>query len=103
MASSHTPRDQRQATLADTKWGSKALMRLFATFIGLIAMCLFAAAIGFENSNYQNTTGNGDWPDGLALAPVGFNLFIMFRLLTTLDCPVHSLQPCGIYYAFDVP
>ena len=78
MALTRTPENQRSAAPQDKKWVSKALMRLFATFIGLIAMCLFAAAVGFENANYQNTGGNGDWPDGLALAPVCANL------LTTL-------------------
>ncbi|CAF9903125.1 MAG: hypothetical protein GOMPHAMPRED_000100 [Gomphillus americanus] len=77
-----------KATSEDTRWATKALMRLFAAFTGLIAMCLFSAAISYENANFENTMGNGDWPDGLALAPiilsllfnpVAFVMHLMFR------------------------
>lgn len=85
MASNHNLENQKSVTLQDTKWGTKALMRLFATIIGLIAMCLFSAAIGYENANYQNTTGHGDWPDGLALAPVRPNPLILFLVPHTDD------------------
>ena len=60
----------RQALLQDSRWAFKALLRLIATVFGFIAMSLFAAAIAYTNENFINTQGNGDWSDGLCLAPV---------------------------------
>ena len=90
MVSTHTSGSQQSATLGDNKWVTKALMRLSATVIGLIAMCLFSAAISYENSNYQNIIGNGDWTDGLALAPVCFDILIIFLVLHTNDTRLSS-------------
>ena len=56
--------------LEDSRWAMKAMLRLVATAFGLVAMALFAAAVAYTNDNFVNTSGNGDWPDGLCLAPV---------------------------------
>lgn len=65
---------RRTAVQEDAKWSFKAVLRLLATFFSLIAMALFAAAVSTTNSNYVNLIGDGDWTDGLALAPVCFYL-----------------------------
>lgn len=65
---------RRQAHDEDPRWHTKAVLRVVATFFSLLAMCLFAAAISYTNANFVNTMGNGDWSDGLALAPVRVSL-----------------------------
>ena len=54
----------------DSKWPLKAVLRIIATGAALLAMILFAVAVSYENKNFVNTNGAGDWTDGLALAPV---------------------------------
>jgi hypothetical protein len=54
----------------DSRWRSKTLLRFIATLVALVAMGIFGAAVSQTNSNFINTEGDGDWPDGMALAPV---------------------------------
>ena len=56
------------------KQSTQVVLRLCATVMGLIAMSLFAASISYTNSHFENILGNGDWTDGLALAPVSSNI-----------------------------
>ena len=70
MRSPLTVETRRRAYEEDPKWPTKAVLRILATILALIAMPLFAAAISYTNMNFVNTSGPGDWTDGLALAPV---------------------------------
>jgi hypothetical protein len=81
--SSRSSFEDRRTTLEDSRWAFKALLRLIATVFGLIAMCLFAAAVGYTNNNFINTMGNGDWSDGFALAPV--SRINTFQFATSID------------------
>lgn len=72
--SSQSSIDARKTALEDSRWAFKALLRFLGTIFGLVGMSLFAAAVSYTNNNFVNTMGNGDWADGLALAPVCFNL-----------------------------
>jgi len=65
---------RRRACEDDARWRTKTILRVVGTFFAFMAMCLFAAAIAYTNQNFINTMGNGDWTDGLALAPVVLSL-----------------------------
>jgi hypothetical protein len=66
---------QRRAYEEDPKWRAKAVLRIAATLTALIAIALFAASISYTDSGFTSTAGpEGDWTDGLALAPVIFAL-----------------------------
>jgi hypothetical protein len=54
----------------DTRWRTKALLRFIGSIFAVIAMGIFSAAVSQTNNNFINTAGNGDWPDGMTLAPV---------------------------------
>lgn len=103
---------RRSAYEEDSKWLLKALLRISATLSALIAVFMFAAAISLTNANFINTMGNGDWTDGLALAPVRHitNLTSQARLFCSQanrsnrpghDC--HYLQPHGPHPAIRRP
>ena len=68
--SSQSSIDARKVALEDSRWAFKALLRFMGTLFGLVAMSLFAASVSYTNNNFINTMGDGDWADGLALAPV---------------------------------
>ena len=70
MHSPLTIETRRRAYEEDPKWPAKAVLRVLAIVFALIAMPLFAVSIADTNSSYINTSGPGDWTDGLALAPV---------------------------------
>ncbi|MCJ1395274.1 hypothetical protein MMC18_008158 [Xylographa bjoerkii] len=69
MRSPLTVETRRRLYEEDSKWPAKAILRVVAACFALVATILFAVAISFENMNFSNTAGNGDWTDGLALAP----------------------------------
>lgn len=52
------------------KQRGQVILRIVASTFALLAMSLFAASISYTNESYTNLLGNGDWTDGLALAPV---------------------------------
>lgn len=54
----------------DSRWSVKAVLRFLTTGFALLSMILFAASVSFTNANFIDTDGEGDWTDGLALAPV---------------------------------
>jgi len=54
----------------DAHWTIKALARVLAAIFAAIALVLFAVAVSLTNQNFVNISGNGDWSDGLAIAPV---------------------------------
>jgi hypothetical protein len=60
----------RQLREEDSKWSLKAILRLVTAFFAIIDVILFAVSVSLTNQNFINLSGNGDWSDGLALAPV---------------------------------
>ena len=54
----------------DAKWPSKLVLRAVTTFVAFLAMILFAVATSLTNQNFINLNGDGDWTDGMTLAPV---------------------------------
>jgi hypothetical protein len=65
---------RRRAGEDDSRWRAKTVLRLIGILFAFPAMCLLAAAVSNTNQNFINTMGNGDWTDGLALAPVVLSL-----------------------------
>ncbi|MCJ1336322.1 hypothetical protein MMC09_001598 [Bachmanniomyces sp. S44760] len=65
---------RRRLADSDPKWPAKAILRLIGIPFAFLAMCFFAASISYTNANFINTAGNGDWTDGLALAPIMLSL-----------------------------
>ena len=53
-----------------SKWDIKSFLRIASTGFALPATILFAVAVAYTNQDFVNLSGNGDWSDGLALAPV---------------------------------
>lgn len=62
------PETRRTLNEHDSKWHIKAILRLVATFFAFIAMILFAVSISISLKYFDLI--NGDWTDGLPLAPV---------------------------------
>ncbi|MCJ1316496.1 hypothetical protein MMC15_001817 [Xylographa vitiligo] len=82
MRSPLTVETRRKLYEEDSKWPVKAVLRIVAACFALIATILFAIATSFENANFSNTAGNGDWTDGLALAPVVLSFLYNIATLT---------------------
>jgi len=72
----------------DSKWSVKALLRLVTAFFAALAVVLFATAISLTNQNFVNVSGNGDWSDGLALAPAV--LAFLYNSLTLVLIPLRK-------------
>ncbi|MCJ1486411.1 hypothetical protein MMC06_006588 [Schaereria dolodes] len=60
----------RRLNEQEPKWHIKAILRILGTLVAIIAVILFAVSVSYTNQNFINTTGAGDWTDGLAIAPV---------------------------------
>lgn len=65
-----TVETRRRLKEEDSKWTIKAIVRVLAVVFAAIALVLFSVAVSITNENFVNTGGNGDWSDGLAIAPV---------------------------------
>ena len=102
MRSPLTVETRRRAYEEDPKWPAKAVLRILATVFALIAMPLFAAAISYTDGSYINTTGPGDWTDGLALAPVRlpFHSNRIDLAHTKTGCHLFAIQPYRAALAF---
>ena len=61
---------RRRMYETDPKWIFKTILRLVTTFCALLSLALFAAATHLTNLNFINLAGDGDWTDGMAIAPV---------------------------------
>lgn len=79
---------KRRLHEADPRWISKATLRLISSFFAVLALILFAVAVG-KTVQWENTWDDGygnDWTDGMPLAPVllallynPFSLFMLIR------------------------
>ncbi|MCJ1253522.1 hypothetical protein MMC24_001334 [Lignoscripta atroalba] len=78
MARAPIPYDtRRRLSERDPQWQVKAILRVVCTVFALWAMILFAISCSYTNQHFINSDGNGDWPDGLALAPVSVFLSLL--------------------------
>jgi hypothetical protein len=67
-----TPESRRRLSEGDQKWLLKLGLRTFAALLALIGMAAMAAAIPPWNAHFFHSEGatQGDWQDGLVIAPV---------------------------------
>lgn len=65
-----TAETRRTLSENDAKWPVKLILRAVATFLAFLGMILFAVATSLTNQHFINLNGDGDWTDGMALAPV---------------------------------
>ncbi|MCJ1248501.1 hypothetical protein MMC30_005719 [Trapelia coarctata] len=75
----------------DSNWTIKALARVLAAIFAAIALVLFAVSVSLTNQNFDNTSGNGDWSDGLAIAPAALSL--LTNIVTLILLPLRSGRP----------
>lgn len=67
-----TPESRRRLSERDQRWLVKFCLRSFAALLALIGMSALAAAIPPWNAHFFHSEGatQGDWQDGLVIAPV---------------------------------
>ena len=70
VQTSFPPETRRRLAENDPRWSVKVILRIVTTVLAFLGMVLFAAAVSKTNMNFINLAGDGDWTDGLALAPV---------------------------------
>ena len=70
MANPFTVETRRRLSESDPKWRFKAILRIITTIFAAVSTVLFAISVTLANNNFTNIDGNGQWTDGLAIAPV---------------------------------
>ncbi len=78
---------RRRLGESDPRWPIKFWLRIVASFLSLIGIILFAAAVSLWNQNfiYINNVSEGDWSDGFSIAPVRFSSFYFLHSVNCYD------------------
>ena len=71
---------RRTLTEHDPRWPIKAALRVMCIPFAFLAMLMFAISISLTNKHFYNSDGQGDWTDGMCLAPVSYLIPTLVKL-----------------------